>query len=89
MITLDVPGRSLSLEVDEATLKARRAEWKAPPATKRGWVKLYIEHVLQASEGADLDFLVGSSGTPPRCLIRISAPEDSNGSVRSPPPLAS
>ena len=28
-------------------------------------MKLYVEHVLQASEGADLDFLVGSSGTPP------------------------
>ena len=65
MITLDVPGRSLVLEVDEATLKQRRAEWKAPPAPQRGWVKLYIEHVLQASEGADLDFLLGSSGTPP------------------------
>src|SRR6201999_926381 len=39
MITLDVPGRSLSLEVDDATMKQRRAEWKAPPAPKRGWVK--------------------------------------------------
>jgi len=65
MISLDVPGRSLRLEVDDATLKQRRAEWKASPAPKRGWVKLYIEHVLQANEGADLDFLVGSSGTPP------------------------
>jgi dihydroxy-acid dehydratase len=65
MICLDVPGRSLSLEVDDATLKQRLAEWKAPPTPKRGWVKLYIEHVLQANEGADLDFLMGSSGTPP------------------------
>ena len=65
MIALDVPGRSLNLDVDEAALEQRRAEWKAPPAPKRGWVKLYVEHVLQASEGADLDFLLGSSGTPP------------------------
>ena len=65
MISLDVPGRSLRLEVDDATLKTRLADWKPPQAPKRGWVKLYVEHVLQANEGADLDFLVGSSGTPP------------------------
>jgi L-arabonate dehydrase len=64
-ISLDVPGRSLNLDVSDATLKSRRAEWKEPPMAKRGWVKLYVDHVLQASEGADLDFLVGSSGTPP------------------------
>ena len=34
----------------------------APPAPKRGWAKLYVDHVLQADEGADLDFLVGGSG---------------------------
>jgi len=65
MITLDVPGRSLHLEVDDTTLTNRRAGWKPAPAPERGWVKLYVDHVLQASEGADLDFLVGSSGTPP------------------------
>ena len=64
MITLDVPGRSLSLEVDEATLKQRRLQWTAPPGPQRGWAKLYVDHVLQADEGADLDFLVGSSGAP-------------------------
>jgi len=64
-ISLDVPGRSLHLDVSDATLKSRRAEWKEPPMAKRGWVRLYVDHVLQASEGADLDFLVGSSGTPP------------------------
>ena len=65
MISLDVPGREIRLEVDDATLKNRRAGWTPPPAPNRGWVKLYLDHVLQASEGADLDFLVGSSGTPP------------------------
>jgi L-arabonate dehydrase len=65
MITLDVPARSILLDVDETTLRKRRAEWTPPQLAKRGWVKLYIEHVLQASEGADLDFLVGASGTPP------------------------
>ena len=65
MIELDVPGRSIHLDVDEATLKARREKWTAPPKPDRGWVKLYVEHVLQANEGADFDFLVGASGTPP------------------------
>jgi dihydroxy-acid dehydratase len=64
-ITLDVPARSIRLGVDEATLEKRRAEWTPPPQPERGWLKLYTDHVLQASEGADLDFLVGSSGTPP------------------------
>jgi L-arabonate dehydrase len=62
MISLDVPGRSLQLEVDDAVLEQRRAKWVAPPRPKRGWAKMYVDHVLQAHEGADLDFLVGSSG---------------------------
>jgi L-arabonate dehydrase len=64
MITLDVPGRLIQLEVDDRTLSERRAQWTPPPAPLRGWVKLYFDHVLQAHEGADLDFLVGGSGAP-------------------------
>ena len=41
----------------------RRAAWKAPEPPKRGYYKLYVEHVQQADKGADLDFLVGGSGT--------------------------
>jgi dihydroxy-acid dehydratase len=63
MIALDVPNRSLHLEVDDATLASRRKGWAAPPAPGRGWTKLYCDHVLQADQGADLDFLVGSSGS--------------------------
>jgi L-arabonate dehydrase len=40
----------------------RRADWTPLPAPERGWAKLYVDHVLQAHEGADLDFLVGCSG---------------------------
>ncbi len=62
-ITLDVPGRRLHLEVDDATLSRRRAAWKPPaPHATRGYVKLYVDHVLQANDGVDLDFLVGRSG---------------------------
>ena len=63
MITLDVPKRSLHLHVDDAELAKRRAAWKAPaPAMDSGYWKLYIDHVLQADEGADLDFLRGMRG---------------------------
>jgi L-arabonate dehydrase len=62
MITLDVPNRSLRLEVDDNTLAARREKWVAPALPDRGWLRLYVEHVQQADKGADLDFLVGRSG---------------------------
>jgi L-arabonate dehydrase len=63
LITLDVPARSLHLHVDEAELERRRAAWVAPkPAMDSGYWKLYIDHVLQADQGADLDFLVGCRG---------------------------
>ena len=55
--------RRLDLIVGEAELDARRRAWQPPPAVAgRGWAKLYAEHVLQADEGADLDFLVGGGG---------------------------
>ncbi len=64
VITLDVPGRSLTLHVDDLELARRRAEWQAPPPlAERGWYKLYIDHVMQADTGCDLDFLVGCSGS--------------------------
>jgi dihydroxy-acid dehydratase len=62
MISLDVPRRRISLEVDERTLATRSATWAPPSIPERGWLRLYSEHVLQADRGADLDFLVGHSG---------------------------
>jgi L-arabonate dehydrase len=62
MVTLDVPGRIIRLDVEEKTLAERRARWTPPPLPERGWVRLYIKHVLQAHQGADLDFLAGHSG---------------------------
>ena len=62
IVSLDVPKRSLCLEVNEETLMARRSKWTPPPLPERGWLRLYVEHVLQADKGADLDFLVGRSG---------------------------
>ncbi len=64
-IALDVAGRSLTLEVDEAELAARAAAWTAPrSAHTRGYAQLYIDHVTQADRGCDFDFLVGGSGAP-------------------------
>jgi len=65
MIEIDVPKRKLHLDVSDAELQRRFAKWKAPkPMADRGYVKIYIDHVNQADEGADLDVLVGGSGTP-------------------------
>jgi dihydroxy-acid dehydratase len=62
-ISLDVPSRTLTLEVSDEDLAARRAEWAAPaPPASRGWTWLYTQHVQGADIGADLDFLTGSSG---------------------------
>jgi L-arabonate dehydrase len=64
MITLDVPARKLHLHVSDDALDKRRNAWKAPPpAATRGYVSMYIRHVGGAHEGADLDFLKGSSGS--------------------------
>ena len=50
----------LELLVDQAELDARRAQWQPdPPHYTRGYAQLYVDHVLQAHQGADLDFLVG------------------------------
>ena len=64
MIELDVSQRKLHLDVSDEELEKRRAEWIAPkPAADRGYVSMYIKHVMGADKGADLDFLQGSSGS--------------------------
>jgi dihydroxy-acid dehydratase len=63
MIELDVPKRRLHLEIGDEELARRLAAWKPPqPPLSSGYWKLYTDHVLQADEGADLDFLVGKRG---------------------------
>jgi dihydroxy-acid dehydratase len=64
MIKLDVANRLIALEVSDEALAERRKSWIAPPiASARGYVNLYVNHVQQADKGADLDFLVGGSGS--------------------------
>ncbi len=62
-IELDVAKRRLQLLVSDDELAQRRRKWKEPePPLERGYWRLYFDHVLQADEGADLDFLAGKSG---------------------------
>jgi dihydroxy-acid dehydratase len=66
VISLDVEKRSLNVELTDEELKNRKPSQKMIDALAkpdRGWQKLYVDHVTQADTGADLDFLVGSSGS--------------------------
>jgi dihydroxy-acid dehydratase len=69
VIGLDVQARRIDVEVPDQEL-ARRTPNEATVAgfanPGRGWERLYVDHVLQADTGADLDFLVGSSGSAVR-----------------------
>jgi L-arabonate dehydrase len=64
-IELDVPNRSLTLRVTDEELARRRAEWRPrAPHFTRGYGRMFLDHVLQANEGCDFDYLRG--GTPVR-----------------------
>ncbi len=64
-IEVDVEQRRLHLAVSDEELARRRAAWTPPPrAYSRGWTQLYQQHVTQAHEGCDLDFLQGQAPTP-------------------------
>jgi len=76
-IELDVVNRRLTLRVSEEQLARRRAAWTPrPPHYERGYGRLFLDHVLQAHEGVDFDFLRGktpvrfepssSAGAPPQ-----------------------
>lgn len=60
-IELDVAARRLELRVSDAEIRTRLSQWKAPaPHYTRGYGKLFLDHVLQAHEGCDFDFLRGA-----------------------------
>jgi dihydroxy-acid dehydratase len=65
-VVLDVAARRIAVDVPDAELARRtpaRAAVAGFAAPRRGWERLYVDHVLQADTGADLDFLVGGSGS--------------------------
>ncbi len=64
LIELDVPNKRLTLHVTEEELTNRRKNWEQPsPLATRGYTRLFIEHVQQADQGCDFDFLKGGSGS--------------------------
>jgi dihydroxy-acid dehydratase len=64
IIELDVAQRRLELKVSDAELARRRADWKMPaPKFERGYGALYQQHITQADEGCDFDFLEGTAPT--------------------------
>jgi dihydroxy-acid dehydratase len=65
IINMSTLNGTLELEVSDEELAQRRKHWQPEPANyNRGYAKLYIDHVMQADTGADLDFLVGKDTRP-------------------------
>ncbi|MGE8675364.1 MAG: dihydroxy-acid dehydratase, partial [Achromobacter kerstersii] len=65
LITVDVPARSIHLNISDEELAARRAAWTPPPKRyERGYGWMYSKHILQANDGCDFDFLETEFGAP-------------------------
>jgi dihydroxyacid dehydratase/phosphogluconate dehydratase len=65
MIVVDIPNRTITLDVPETELAARRAAWVKPaPRYERGYGWMFSQHITQAHEGCDLDFLETDFGAP-------------------------
>jgi L-arabonate dehydrase len=70
-IELDIAERRLELLVPEAEMKKRLADWKPPEEHyHRGYGKLFLDHILQAHEGCDFDFLRGKNGDAAANLLK-------------------
>jgi dihydroxy-acid dehydratase len=64
IIELDIPGRRLNMQVSDEELDRRRAAWRKPaPHYARGYGRLFSDHVSQANEGCDFDFLERGAAT--------------------------
>jgi dihydroxy-acid dehydratase len=65
IISIDVIARTIHLHVSDEELSDRRAKWTAPPKRfKRGYGLMYSQHIMQAHDGCDFDFLETSFGAP-------------------------
>jgi dihydroxy-acid dehydratase len=64
-ISVDVPNRSIRVEISDDEMERRRAAWQAPaPRFARGYGWMFTQHILQANEGCDMDFLRTEFGEP-------------------------
>jgi dihydroxyacid dehydratase/phosphogluconate dehydratase len=62
-ISVDIPNRTIHLEVSDAELSRRRSAWSPPPPRfARGYGWMFTQHILQANEGCDMDFLQSQFG---------------------------
>jgi dihydroxy-acid dehydratase len=65
LIELDVDKRELNLKISDAEMSKRKSGWKAPARKyERGYGAIFAQHVKQADEGCDFDFLEGTAPTP-------------------------
>ena len=65
VVAVDVPARTIRLEVPDEELARRRAQWKAPPPRfERGYGVMFSRHILQSDQGCDFDYLETSYGGP-------------------------
>jgi len=63
-VALDVEARRLDLLVDEAELARRREAWQPKPRPPRGYERMFLDHIQQAHDGCDFDFLTGTQKLP-------------------------
>jgi dihydroxy-acid dehydratase len=65
LVTIDVPGRSIHVHLSDAEIAERVRAYSPPPRNyPRGYNRLFAQHVRQANEGCDFDFLEGAEGIP-------------------------
>ncbi len=65
LISIDIPNRTLNMIVSETELRARKAAWVAPPKRfERGYGYMFTQHIMQADQGCDFDYLETSFGAP-------------------------
>jgi len=65
LISIDIPARTLNMLVDDEELERRRAQWKAPePKFERGYGWMFSQHISQADQGCDFDYLTTEFGKP-------------------------
>ena len=65
MISVDIGARSIRLEISDAEMARRRAQWKQPAKRfERGYGYVFTKHIRQANEGCDFDFLQTDFGDP-------------------------
>ena len=64
-ITIDVPARTIHLEISDSEMAERKAAWTPPPPRyERGYGWMFGRHIKQANEGCDFDFLETTFGKP-------------------------